>query len=102
MPVPKFAKIVNEGGVFISMESGDDTVGTFMLDEAEGTYLDFSKPLTEKQILNALSQAYKWGYEEAVADAQEAVRRVLYERKTEYAPRPRIARTENRKSQKKP
>jgi hypothetical protein len=66
---------------------------TFMEDEAAGIYQDIGKPLTEKQLLNALSQAYAFGYECAVAEAKNAVERLLYERKTNHSPTPKIAKT---------
>ncbi len=92
---PKFIKTIREGDVVVTLEHDNDVVGAFMDIGAGDIYLDVSKPLSEKQLLNAFSQAYRMGYEEAVSDSKEAVVRVLYERKTDPAPKPRFAKIVN-------
>lgn len=99
MKTPKFVKAIRRfGDVVIGLVFDDDIDRPgvqFMEDDANGIYQDFRKPLTEKQLLNILSQAYAMGYEVAMLDAQESLKRCLYERKTPHAPRPRISRTED-------
>lgn len=91
MKPPVFKKTIRENDVVLELSNAEHC-RQFM--EADGnTYLDVSKPLSEKQLLNALSQAYALGYENAVEEAQNAVKRVLYERKTEHAPKAIIAET---------
>jgi len=90
MTAPKFTKTVLESYTGLSLGFTDRCLLTLMEPNRED-FLDVSKPLTEKQLLDVEAQAYECGYEVAVEDSQEAVRRVLYERRTEYAPKPRIA-----------
>ena len=90
---PKFVKTLRKDDAVISISVGDYDLA--IMCEDDETYMDFSKPLSEKQALLAMSQAYKIGYEQAVEDAKEQVRRVLYERKTDHAPKPSISKTED-------
>lgn len=93
MKPPKFVKCIRENDVTLALETdGDSGYGcVFMASDDE--YMDISKPLTEKQLLSALAQAYQCGYEIAHVDSVEAVKRVLYERKTNHAPTAKIAKT---------
>ena len=100
MKPPVFKKTVRNHDVLLSLihmglPELDVSFCDFMEDEAEGIYQDISKPLTEKQLLNVLAQAYAFGYERAVAEASHMVTRMLYERPTEHKPKPKIAKTEN-------
>jgi spermidine synthase len=92
MKVPKFRKTTRENDVIINLSTDDGSgPGVVFTENGDEFYLDFSQPLKEKQILKALADAYKCGYETGVKDSQEAVRRVIYERKTDYFPKAKIA-----------
>lgn len=91
MKTPKFTKTIRENDVLIGLSVEDVKSTVFMCHGKDGAYMDFSKPMTEIQILEALAQAYSFGYEMAVSDSQEAVRRVVYGRKTAHAPKPKIS-----------
>jgi hypothetical protein len=87
---PIFVKTNRERDVLLSIDLGPGLGGPLLDDKGE--YLDISKPLTEKQLLAALSHAYSMGFESAHREAGDAVRRVLYERKRPYAPNPKVVK----------
>lgn len=92
MKPPKFVKCIRENDATLALETEGESGYGCVFHYPNGEYVDISKPLTETQLLSALAQAYQCGYEIAHVDSVEAVKRVLYKRKTNYAPTAKISK----------
>jgi len=91
MKTPKFEKMYRQNDVLLNITKDNDILVSF--EDDSGNYLDISKPITESQLLHALSQAYAAGFGSAIEESLEATRRVIYKRNTAYAPSPKVSKT---------
>lgn len=85
---PKFEKTLRKKDTLLGLSSGD--LYRIFLDTS-GEYLNLEKPISQADLLCALSQAYALGFEAAQAEATEHLRRMIYERRKPYSPTAKIS-----------
>lgn len=71
MPNPKIVKFVQDDAVHFGIEDSNAMVMNFM--DGKDLYMNFREPITEKQIMRVIAQAYHAGYAGGMQTISELV-----------------------------
>jgi predicted GNAT family acetyltransferase len=75
---PKIMKtVISNGKVHLSLVSDNDVIAAFCVDDF---YVDFGKPLSEREQLQVIQRAFQAGVETAIAEMSHLLRSISTER----------------------